>query len=814
MVNSQSRMDKKTLQTLEFGKVLDRLSRYAAFSASSDLALNLMPVNELDIARWKLALTTEARRLLSLHVDFSVRGCHDVRAFAARAAQHGILEPEEFLNIRSTLIRGRELYRFLQEKADDFPLMAEIGSGLQPPSGVIEAISRVISDHGEVLDKASAKLAAIRGESKVAHERLISKLEQIISDPNRSKFLQETLITQRNGRYVIPLRAEFKGRIQAIIHDQSSSGATLFIEPLITVELNNQRQELQLAERDEIRRVLMELTEKVGTEEERVRQIVADLAQIDLSLMMAKYAEDLRATEPELLPMQNGAEGHPGSTLRLKQARYPLLEPDKVVAIDVVLDEKTFGVVITGPNTGGKTVCLKTTGLLVLMAQSGMHIPVQSGSSLSIFADVFADIGDEQSIEQSLSTFSGHITNIIRILKKAGSDALVLLDELGSGTDPQEGSALARALLSYLVKERITFLIATHYPELKIYAYNTPGLTNASMEFDLRTLKPTYHLMIGLPGRSNALAIADRLGLPEEIIAEARQMIDPDELKADDLLNDIHRQRSISRKERRKAEISRSEARRKERELNQRLEGIEAERHEILEKAHMEAQTETERILNEIYDLRKELARARQPLEEVRRVEEKAKELKQDVIPIIFPSVTNATVDEEPIQVGEKVYIRSLGMPALISAISADGFEVQAGNLRIRADREDILRQHEKPVETDRVEKPRQRSRVRRAMESQESGKQVTSVLHPSPGMELDLRGQLAEEALEAVERFIEKAYLATMPFVRIIHGKGTGKLRQVVREALTNHPFIVRWESGVEREGGEGVTIAFLKND
>lgn len=808
-------MDIKSLHTLEFEKILDKLSGYAAFSASKDLARALRPSSELQSARDRQAFTTEARFLLSIQADVSVGGCQDIRPWVNRATQHGLLEPLELLAIRSTLAKARDLSQTLTEQADEIPLLAQLGQELPPPSGLIEAISRVVSDRGEVLDNASPKLASIRSEIKVAHERLMSKLQGILADPNKSKMLQDPIITQRNGRYVIPLRSEFKGRIHAIIHDQSSSGATIFIEPVVTVELNNRWHELQLAERDEIRRILLDLSDLIGAEAAQLRNIVETLARLDLGLMLAKYAEDLDATEPLLVDFNQRENDHPGSSIQLRHARHPLLDPKTVVPIDIKLDQHTFGVVITGPNTGGKTVSLKTVGLLVLMAQSGMHIPAQSGSQLSVFQDVFADIGDEQSIEQSLSTFSGHITNITRILKRANTRSLVLLDELGSGTDPQEGSALARALLDYLVKERITCLIATHYPELKAFAHNTPGLINASMEFDLRTLRPTYNLMIGLPGRSNALAISEKLGLQKEIIAEARNMIDPTELKAEDLLNEIHRQRSISRKERRKAEISRSEARRMERQLKQRLEEIEEERLTILETARQTAEKEVEQLQSELYDLRKELIRARQPLDTLKQIEEKAVEIQEEVQ--LPPARKNepSPAQEQHFKLGEKVLVRSLGLQAVVTAITSDELEVQVGNLRMRVADYDLQRPGDGGLSLEKSEKKPMRSGVRKALQNlSEEIKPSPSILHPSPGMELDLRGQMAEDALPAVENFIESAYLSGMPFVRIIHGKGTGKLRQVIRAALSKNRYVDRWESGIEREGGEGVTIAFLKSD
>lgn len=809
-------MDQKTLNTLEFNKIQLKLAEYAAFSASKELAFNLRPENKLDVVQTNLAATTEARYLLSLQAEVGVGGSRDIRPWVNRAAQHGVLEATELLAIKTTLIAARDLHRILETHAEETPILNELGQEMIPPPGIIEAISKIITERGEVADNASSKLSSIRKETKIAHDRLLGKLQQMISDPNKVNMLQEAIITQRSGRYVIPLRAEFKGRIKAIIHDQSSSGATLFIEPLATVELNNRWHELQLEERDEIRRILSELSDQIGEEVHPIRSLVYALAKFDLILMKAKYAEDLDAVEPEMLAFQPKGAHHPGSTIRLRDARHPLLDPSTVVSIDVELDDDTFGVIITGPNTGGKTVSLKTVGLLALMAQSGLHIPAQSGSQLSVFSDIFADIGDEQSIEQSLSTFSGHITNITRILKQATSTSLVLLDELGSGTDPQEGSALAQALLTFLVNHHITSIIATHYPELKAYAHNTSGVINASMQFNLHTLKPTYQLLIGLPGRSNALAICERLGLQKEIIEDARGRVDPNELHAEDLLNEIHRQNKIARRERRSAEKARKRARDKEKELDQHLEKIEEQRLEILEKARQEAEDTVETLQEELRTLRRDLARARQPLDVLKVMEEKADAIQAEVqVPVVRKETSPAA---RPFSVGDKVKVRSVGMKGVITAITENDVEVQVGNLRIRAELRDVQSPgtQEKSESAAAKQQPKHNSRVRKVLEQsapQESSSHI-SISHPSPGSELDLRGQLAEDALDRLETFVENAYLAAMPFVRIIHGKGTGKLRQVVRRALSQLEYISRWESGIEREGGDGVTVAFLKND
>jgi DNA mismatch repair protein MutS2 len=716
------------------------------------------------------------------------------------------------LSIKDTLASARSLFRSFERKESQYPLLYEITKQLEPPVGVIDAISRAISDRGEVLDSASVRLGAIRGEIKVAHERLLSRLEKMVNDTRVSPMLQESIITQRNGRYVIPLRADFKGKLRSIIHDQSSSGATLFVEPLVVVELNNQWHTLQLEERDEERRILTELSELVGQHAWTIIQNVNGLAELDTILACAKYAEDIDAAEPVLAPYQRANRpGHPGSTIRLFQARHPLLDPASVVPIDVLLDENTFVLVITGPNTGGKTVTLKTVGLLVLMAQSGLHIPVQSGSELSVFENVFADIGDEQSIEQSLSTFSGHIKNIVRILRRAGRTTLVLLDELGAGTDPQEGASLAMAILSSLVDRQVPCLVATHYPELKTYAHATAGVVNASMEFSMQTLKPTYHLTIGLPGRSNALAIAERLGLPKEIIQAARSNINPTELRAEDLLDEIHRQREIARRFRSEAEKARNDAQRVRTELNLRLEKIEEERVAILEKARQEANTEVQDLRDELDEVRRGLLRARQPLDALKPLQEQVGDL-QEKTQSPVERAESLEVDERTLRLGEKVRVRSLGMEGVVIGLGEVDAEIQISNLRVKARLADLARRGEvdQPIPIP-VPQKRQVERALASNTIEEAGPRGATVYYPSPGLELDLRGQRAEDALDALDRYVESAYLAGLPFVRIIHGKGTGKLRQVIRQALGDHPHVRQFEAGKDNEGGEGVTVARL---
>jgi DNA mismatch repair protein MutS2 len=820
-------MDPKSIRTLELPKILERLSQFTSFSAGQALALELAPTDSLAEARRWQQETSEARKLLVVKTDVTIGGAHDVRAVVGSAVRGGVLTPGELLDVKSTLIAGRNVGKILSRLSDQFPRLALAAAGIEDVPGVIQAISQTLDERGEVLDSASVRLMVLRRDLKIVHDRLLEKLQRIISDPRHADHLQEPIITQRDGRYVIPLKADFKGRVRGIVHDQSASGATLFIEPFSTTELNNEWREKQLAERDEIRRILAALSALVGEQEDRIVRLVEALAELDLAFAKAKYAESIGASEPELCDFRAadlpGAESlapgqaapdrpvrrpHPGSTVRLLGARHPLLHPETVVPVDVVLDDETYALVITGPNTGGKTVSLKTVGLLALMAQCGLHIPAQSGSELSVFPAIFADIGDEQSIEQSLSTFSAHITNTIGILKAADEHSLVILDELGAGTDPAEGSALARAILSYLLDVGATTFVATHYPELKGYAHSTPGVKNASVEFSLETLSPTFHLTIGLPGRSNAFAIAARLGLEPSIIADARGMVTQASLDSEDLLNEIYSQREIVRDERACAERARLEAEQLERALARRLDAIEDERRRVVEQARADGQAEIETLRAELAEIKRRLSRARQPLEAVTEIESRVEELEEkQALPVAsqLPPQTPSG-KARPIRLGDTVKLKSLNAIGVVTALTAADAEVQVGRMRVRAKLDELALRGSPETEAEPPAPPPSVSRP--------EGKSQKPVLPPSPGMELDMRGQTVEEALPELDRYLDAAYRAGLPWVRLIHGKGTGKLRQGVRDYLRGHPVVKSFETGQDKEGGEGVTVVKMAID
>ncbi len=790
-------MQPKHLNTLEFPKILERLAGYAAFSASKTLALNLQPSPYLTEAQAWQAETTEADRLLSVKVNISVGGSRDVRPHLIRARQSFVLTVQELLEIRQTLVAARQLQRTIVRLADSYPRLADIAQRIEECPGVVNAIGQTLDDNGTVKDNASPALSRIRKEIDVAHGRLMEKLNRIISSGQNGHYLQEALVTQRAGRYVIPLKAEFKGRIQGVVHDQSASGATLFIEPLATVELNNKWRQLQLDEEEEVRRILAELSALVGSQADFISHTVAALAELDLAFAKAKYAQAIDAIEPVLVdfPKQSaGGAAHPA--FRLSAGRHPLLNPQSVIPIDVWLDENTSMLVITGPNTGGKTVSLKTIGLLAAMAQAGLWIPAAEGSTLPVFSQIFADIGDEQSIEQSLSTFSSHITNIIRILAQVDDRSLVVLDELGSGTDPAEGAALAQAITNYLRDKGATTFIATHYPELKLYASRTEGAVNASLIFDLETLSPTYEMTIGIPGRSNALAIARRLGLDETILDDALQMMGHGSQRAEDVLDSIYALRDKMESEEAGTRLALQTAEQERNTLGKRLEEIEVERRRILAEARAQAQAELEQVREEIRQARRKVRDAAS-LNQLKKVSQTVTELEEEAAKPVVPAVKKAKKPYESkheLQVGDIVYVKSLDVKGEIVNIQRKEAQVAVGRLQMRANLKD-LEFRERPSE-----------------EEEEIVVKVPST--PAATLEFDMRGMRVEEGLAELERFLDSAFRGRMPWIRIIHGKGTGRLKDAVRQALRQNSHITSWEEGKDGEGGAGVTVVKFEEE
>lgn len=796
-------MNEKTTHVLELHKILDRLAGFTTFAAGADLARELFPTTDLEEARQWQRETSEARMMFENKVNTSLGGARDVRSEVITATRGIVIEPRVLIDIRQTLRRATTVKRTIGRMKGTYPLLAEVAGEIEECAEVQSEIERVLDDNGEIKDTASPQLAVIRRDLKIAFDRLQTKLQRMISATSNQPYLQEQIITTRNGRYVIPLKADHKGKIPGVVHDSSSSGATLFIEPLETVELNNRWRELQLDEEKEIRRILAALTELIGNYSDMIVRTVEVLAYLDLVFAKAKYADALRAVEPHLVAFREAKAGsdHPGSTIFLTGARHPLLSGN-VVPIDVEFDDNTWVLVVTGPNTGGKTVSLKTVGLLCLMAQCGLHVPAER-ARLSVFAGVYADIGDEQSIEQSLSTFSSHMTNTIGILRECDSRSLVLLDELGAGTDPAEGSALARAVLTHLLRRRVTTMVTTHHPELKIYSVETPGVRNASVEFDLETLAPTYRLIIGLPGRSNALAIARRLGLDEAILEDARGMVATEDLIADDLLDEIHRTREDIRRQQAAIAEMREQIEQERAELVVRLNSSEEERRNIIAAARRDMQRELDEFRQEMRRLRKDLREASLPLDSLRQVQSVLDGLGAQITQPIVNAVDLPADSTWAPKLGDAVWLETLKSEGTIVELERDEATVQIGSLRVRSK----IAELKKPTRSEAKELKRRRT----SAYAPDAVPEMTTPKPASPGLELDLRGTRVEDAIERLEEYIDAAYLSGLPFARIIHGKGTGALRRAVQDLVRQHPLISKVTAAAPKEGGDGVTIIHI---
>ncbi|MHB1005778.1 MAG: endonuclease MutS2 [Chloroflexota bacterium] len=803
-------MNDKTLDLLEFPKILQRLAGRVSFSPTKELVAALRPSTDAAEVRRRLAYTTEARRLLEVKSSFSLGGVRDIRTSVRRAELGGTLEAGELLDIQTTLSSIRGIRNIITKLDDQLPLLGATARRLRECPRLEAEVARCIGPRGEVVDDASETLRRLRSAVRLAHERLLNKLNEMVASAGYRPALQEPIVTQRDGRYVLPVKSDFRGQVRGVVHDQSASGATLYVEPLVTVELNNRWRELMLDEDREVKRILKDLSTEVAANGPELRENVAALADLDLALAKALYAGDILAVEPEIVEdadlARERARQEERPFLRLLAARHPLLSGE-VVPIDIWLGPDFHVLVITGPNTGGKTVALKTVGLLTAMAQAGLHVPTAEGSRVRVFSGLFADIGDEQSIEQSLSTFSSHMTNIVAILGHADGDSLVLLDELGAGTDPAEGSALARAILSNLLEREAAVVATTHYSELKAFAHLTPGVQNASVEFDVNTLSPTYRLSIGLPGRSNALAIATRLGLTRDVVRSAKLLMDPRNVEVEALLGRIREERQAAIEARNAADAALEDARKLQSRLSEAWHQIENERRQVLTTARRQAEDDLE-------DVRRRLARALAmseagviPREQLREAAQELQEARRDLAErerVLAPEIP-AEFEETPdgsgsLTVGQTVWIDSLQQHGeLLSLPDSRGeAEVQLGALKTRVRASDI--------------QPRRAGE--RQLRSRTLAPPVTvPMMHEAPPLEVDLRGMRAEEALEALDKYVQDAYLGGLPFVRIIHGKGTGVLRQVVREHLGRNALVRSLQTAEPREGGEGATIAKLAN-
>jgi len=797
----------KSLQTLEFPNVLVRVAGEAGFSVGKERVLALQPAADLGEARRRLGFTSEAVRLLDEQPRTGVVGAHDIRSRLVRAGRGGDLTAGDLVSVVSTLRGAMSAARQLGAlDSETFPQMRELNERLPVHPLLVRRIEGVVNDEGEVLDTASPRLRRLRGQVRTANQRLQQRLRTLVSEFGSA--LQEPIITTRGDRYVVPVKADFRGRVRGIVHDQSASGATLFIEPLVVVELNNKVRELQSQDQEEVERILREVSGEIGAEAEAIQQAVDALADFDLELAKARYARLIHGVEPRV-----NDEGR----IVLHRARHPLLT-GHVVPIDFRLGQDFTIVVITGPNTGGKTVALKTVGLLTLMAQTGLHVPARDDSELAVVEDVFADIGDEQSIEQSLSTFSSHMTRIIEILagvetvRRGAPDApprvLVLFDELGAGTDPDEGSALARSILTYLLDRRVPTLATTHYSELKAFAHETKGAVNASVAFDIESLSPTYELEIGVPGRSNALAIAERLGLDPRIVHGARRHLGPAGVSMEGLLRDLEQERDAAADDRERAALERAAADRVSLELEQERRRLEAERVRVLDEARAQARRELDAVVAELAQVRAQARRGDLTRSGVEELRQQTRRLEERVAPVARPALKRErpaeTVEQlpGPPQIGDTVRVVSFGQIGELLDLSTDGSqaEVQVGPMRVRVGVDDLQRVMQRETHHELVGDDAARSLL-----------VVRSEQRARISPQLDMRGWRVEDALAELETYLNDAAMSGLSSVRVVHGRGTGALRAAVREHLAGHPLVQSSGPAAANEGGDGVTVVQL---
>ncbi|WP_391202363.1 endonuclease MutS2 [Psychrobacillus sp. L4] len=783
----------RALKTLEYYKIREEVAKYCTSSVGKSHIDKLVPSVDYAEVTKLLEEMDEGLTILRLRGNVPMGGITDIRPHAKRAQIGGMLSPVELMETASTIRASKILRQFFENVAEaedvGIPHFLKKKEAMPILTALEHEINNCIDENGTVLDSASSTLRSIRQQLRIQVSRVREKLESYTRGANASKMLSDSIVTIRNDRYVIPVKSEYRSHYGGIIHDQSSSGQTLFIEPSAVVQLNNDIRGLKVKEQEEIERILIKLTAEVEIVGHEIFLLVDILGEIDVILAKAKYGQVEKCTMPH---MNN--EGY----IRLVKARHPLISIDTAVANTIEFGKDITAIVITGPNTGGKTVTLKTVGLCTLMAQSGIPIPALDGSELSLFESVFADIGDEQSIEQSLSTFSSHMVNIVDILKKYDDQSLILFDELGAGTDPQEGAALAISILDAVHGKGARVMATTHYPELKAYGYNRPGVANASVEFDIETLSPTYKLLIGVPGRSNAFEISERLGLPSSIIAQAQSFTGTDRGEVNSMIASLEESRRQAEKDAEETEYQLEGARLVKEELEQKLAQLDQKKDQFEQKAKEKAKKIVDDARREadgiISELRKMQANTHLLVKEHELID--AKKRLDGALPNNPVLKKQKKLNElaKELKAGDEVKVISFGQKGtLLQKLSKSEWSVQIGMLKMKLDEADLeYIKPEKQKQTVSVNSVRGRdSHVK---------------------LELDLRGERYEDAIIRTEKYLDDAILSNYPRVSIIHGKGTGVLRQAIQQFLKNHSRVKNYRFGEAGEGGHGVTVVELK--
>ena len=784
----------KSLTKLELDKVLALLADHASSPAAKERCLAVRPLDDAEDIRLLQAQTSAACKLITLKGSPSFGGIVDVGASLSRADRGGCLSPEELLRVATVLKAARTAKEYAEGDAVESGLDIFFRQ-LTPNKFFEERIFTSILSKDEIADAASSELASIRRKIRQQSSKIRESLQKIITSPTYAKILQEPIVTIRSDRFVVPVKAECKSQLPGLVHDVSSSGSTFFIEPMSAVNGNNELRELFVAERKEIERILAELSAEAAARQESINLNYEMLVTLDCIFARAKLSFAMHGIEPVI---------RTDGKLELKCARHPLIDAKKVVPISLSLGVDFDTMVITGPNTGGKTVTLKTIGLLTLMAECGLHIPADDGSSIAIFETVLADIGDEQSIEQSLSTFSSHMKNIVDILKICDDSTLILFDELCAGTDPAEGAALAIALIEFCRKCGAKVATTTHYAELKLYAMRTAGVINASCEFNVETLQPTYRLLIGIPGKSNAFAISRRLGLDEKIIEDAHSMVSQNDVNFEDVLTQLEQQRQQMEQAKVEAERLRMETEKQKEKSDEYYAQIKAERDKAVQQARKEAQyiiEDARRTANNVYEELKQLRKQAKDGAFVEGSNEKQAALRRSLNEAEGKLREKQEVRQRPaasraIRVGDTVELLKFGSKATVLAINKDGsYQLQAGIMKVNA----------KPDEVYLLENETQ-AKAKKLMEGKV--RDLKSAAQP----ELDIRGMAVDEALPVLDNFLDAAYMGNLPNARIIHGKGTGVLRKAVQDELRRCKYVKSFRLGVYGEGEDGVTIAEFK--
>ena len=784
----------KSLTKLELDKVLALLADHASSPAAKERCLAVRPLDDAEDIRLLQAQTSAACKLITLKGSPSFGGIVDVGASLSRADRGGCLSPEELLRVATVLKAARTAKEYAEGDAVESGLDIFFRQ-LTPNKFFEERIFTSILSKDEIADAASSELASIRRKIRQQSSKIRESLQKIITSPTYAKILQEPIVTIRSDRFVVPVKAECKSQLPGLVHDVSSSGSTFFIEPMSAVNGNNELRELFVAERKEIERILAELSAEAAARQESINLNYEMLVTLDCIFARAKLSFAMHGIEPVI---------RTDGKLELKRARHPLIDAKKVVPVSLSLGVDFDTMVITGPNTGGKTVTLKTIGLLTLMAECGLHIPADDGSSIAIFETVLADIGDEQSIEQSLSTFSSHMRNIVEILQVCDRDSLILFDELCAGTDPAEGAALAIALIEFCRKCGAKVATTTHYAELKLYAMRTAGVINASCEFNVETLQPTYRLLIGIPGKSNAFAISRRLGLDEKIIEDAHSMVSQNDVNFEDVLTQLEQQRQQMEQAKVEAEQLRMETEKQKEKSDEYYAQIKAERDKAVQQARKEAQyiiEDARRTANNVYEELKQLRKQAKDGAFVEGSNEKQATLRRSLNEAEGKLREKQEVRQRPaasraIRVGDTVELLKFGSKATVLAVNKDGsYQLQAGIMKVNA----------KPDEVYLLENETQ-AKAKKLMEGKV--RDLKSAAQP----ELDIRGMAVDEALPVLDNFLDAAYMGNLPNARIIHGKGTGVLRKAVQDELRRCKYVKSFRLGVYGEGEDGVTIAEFK--